>query len=201
MPAILLPTFLKLLLQSTPEKARDFRRYTRPGGYDFYHSLKKAAHSMTVRGKGLERASLEVLAISNDSERAHNIEALQRLGEWLKNRRGEFFEPPKALCRSPNKVLTVKLHPEFGLVHKNARMVIALWNTKEPKLTPTAAGIGIYMMQTQMKAGLFTDCTFHVLDLRENRLFGPASVPNHAASLLAAEFVLAEKLLEQDEAA
>jgi hypothetical protein len=201
MPAILLPTFLKFLLQSTPDKARDFRRYSQPGGYDFYHSLKKAAHSMTVLGKGLEHASLRVLAMSNDSERAHNIEALQRLDEWLKKRKGEFFEPPKGLWRSPNKVLTVKLHPEFGLVHKGNRMVIALWNTKDPKLTPTAAGTGVYMMQTQMKTGAFADCAFHVLDLRERRLFGPPSIPNHAPSLLAAEFVLAEKLLEEDEAA
>jgi len=201
MPAILLPTFLKFLLQSTPDKARDFRRYGRPGGYDFYHSLKKAAHSMTVRGKGLDRASQEVLARSNDSERAHNIEALQRLAEWLKKRKGEFFEPPQGLYRSPNNVLSIKLHPEFGLAHKDKRMVIALWNTKEPKLTPTAAGIGVYMMRTQMKAGPFTDCTFHVLDLRETRLYGPASIPNQAHSLLAAELMLAEKLLEDDEAA
>jgi hypothetical protein len=134
MTAILLPTFLKYLLQPTPEKARDFRRYNRPGGYDFYHSLKKAAHSMTVHGKSLEHASLRVLAMSSDSERTHNIEALQRLNEWLKKRRGEFFEPPKGLCRSPNNVLRVRLHPEFGLIYKNQRMVIALGTLRNQSL-------------------------------------------------------------------
>jgi hypothetical protein len=201
MPTILLPTFLKFLLQPTIEKARDFRRYSQPGGYDFYHSLKKAAHSMTVLGKRLDHASLQVLAMSNDWERAHNVEALRRLDGWLKKRKGDFFEPPKGLWRSPNKVLTVTLRPEFGLVHKDKRKVIALWNTKDPQLTPTAAGIGIYMMQTRMKLGAFADCSFHVLDLREGRLYGPASISNHASSVLAAELALAEKLLEEEDAA
>jgi hypothetical protein len=201
MPSILLPTFLKFLLQPTPEKARDFRRYSQPGGYDYYHSLKKAAHALTIGQKGLETASSQIHKLSSELERTHNLEALVRLDEWLQKRKGIFFEPPQAVYKSPNKILTVKLQPEFGLVHKNKRLVIALWNTKEPKLTPTAAGIGIYMMQTQMKLGPFSDCAFHVLDLRENRLFGPPSVPNNAPSLLAAEFVLAEKLLEDDEAA
>jgi hypothetical protein len=36
-------------------------------------------------------------------------------------------------------------------------MVVALWNTNGPKLTPTAASIGIYMMQEQLKIGAFVD--------------------------------------------
>lgn len=201
MPTILLPTFLKFLLLPTPDKARDFRRYSQPGGYDFYQSLKKAATARTVHGQTLARASTHVLIMSNDSERSHNIEALEVLDRWLTKRKPVFFEPPTGLVRSPTDVVRVKLRPEFGMVHKGRRMVVALWNTKEPRLTRTAADLGVYMMQSKLCCGEFADCSFHVLDLREARLFGPAAIPNNAKTLLAAEFTLAEKLLEDEEAA
>lgn len=201
MPTMLLPTFLKSLLQPTTEKARDYRRYSRPGGYDYYQSLKRAAQTRTVQGRTLELAAAQIATIGNAAERQHNLEALHRLDEWLKRRKGHFFVPPSGLMRSPNKILTVKLSPEFGVELKDKRMAVALWSTKDPKLTPTAAGIGVYMMQSVLKLGPFSDCTFHVLDLRENRLYGAASIPNQAAGMLSAEFILAEALLADDEAA
>lgn len=193
-------TFLKLLSQTTQEKARSYRRYDEPGGYDFYQSFKRGAEGITTKGETLERASGAIEALSNLVEREHNRSALASLATWL-GARNTFFDPPRGFYRSPSKTLTVVLKPEICRSHKERRQVIAAWNTKDVALTPTVAGVGIYMLRTKLARGEYVDCSFHVLDLVRGKLYGPASIPNHVESLLGAEFAVADQLLGQDEAA
>ncbi len=193
-------TFLKLLSQTTQEKARSYRRYDEPGGYDFYQSFKRGAEGITIKGEALDRAAHSIEALSNPVERVHNRAALTALVDWL-GARNTFFEPPRGVYRSPSKALTVSLKPEVCRTHKGRRQVIAVWNTKDVILTPTVAGVGIYMLRSKLARGDYADCTFHVLDLVRGKLYGPASIPNHVDSLLAAEFAVADQLLGHDEAA
>jgi hypothetical protein len=60
-----LTTFLKSFASSTHQKARQYGRYDEPGGYDFYHSLKKAALRRTVGGHSLQNAAVPTKALNN----------------------------------------------------------------------------------------------------------------------------------------
>lgn len=194
-------TFLKLLAQTTQEKSRSYRRYDDGGGHDFYHSLKRAARDLTILERPFEKAAKRMEMLSAGPERERNIEAFQHFNGWLGKRKGSFFSPPDGLFKSPSGNLGVILKPEFGQVQKNKRQVVALWCTRGVKLTPTVAGVGIYMMQSKLKVGEYADCEFCVLDLVETRLWGPASIPNHAHALMSVEFAVADEFFKQDDAA
>lgn len=202
MHRIQLTTFLKLLLQTTQEKARSYRRYDEPGGYDFYQSFKRAVRTLTLEGRSADRAAQPISSLSNLTERQHNLAALDGLDRWLGNRRS-FFEPPRGLYKSPSKTLSVLLKPEVGRIIRGERQVIAVWNTKEVEMNRTVAGVGVLMMHSRLRSGALSDCTFHLLDLTDGngRLYGTGSIPNHAHALLAAEFAVADELLKQDDAA
>lgn len=202
MHRIQLTTFLKLLLQTTQEKARSYRRYDEPGGYDFYQSFKRSAEGLTIKGRSLERAARSIQTLNNPVERQHNLAALEGLHRWLGKSR-MCFEPPSGIYRSPSKTLGIMLKPELARSMRGERQVIAVWNTKDVAMNRTVAGVGIFMMQSKLKTGSFADCSFHLLDLTDGngRLYGPASIPNHAHALLAAEFAVADELLKHDDAA
>jgi hypothetical protein len=51
MPTASLNAFLKIVSKRSPQKATEYGRYLRPGGYDFYWMLKDAARALTVGGK------------------------------------------------------------------------------------------------------------------------------------------------------
>lgn len=201
MHRVQLTTFLKLLAQSTQEKSKSYRKYDDGGGHDFYHSFKSAARDLTVRGREFDEASKRMDALSPGPERERNLEALQNFKCWLEKRNGSFFHPPEGLFESPSGNLGVILKPEFGQVYKKKRQVIALWCTRGVKLTPTAAGVGIYMMQSKLKVGEYADCEFCILDLVEMRLLGPANIPNYVHGLLSIEFAVADGFFKQDDAA
>lgn len=193
-------TFLKLLSQTTHQKARSYRRYDEPGGYDYYQSFKRVIEKFTVKGEPLERALRVVEALGNEGERGNNRAAVEALAKWL-GPRNTFFAPPKGIYQSPSKVLTVILKPEVCRSHKGQRQVIAVWNTKDASLTPSVAGVGAHIMREKLGHGEFAGCTFHVLDMVRSRLYGPASIPNDVHAMLAVEFAIADRLLSEDDAA
>jgi len=201
MPVIAFTTFLKCLGQTTPEKARQYARYQEPGGYDYYRPLKGAAGSVTWGGKEVDDVAAGIQKLSSNSERLHNTEGLKRLTAWLQKRPKDYFEPPKAIYKSPSGTLSIKVNPEFGITLGAKKMICAVWYTREPKLTGFAAGVGVYMMNAKLRYGNYSDCSFHILDLRANRLYGANSVPNDAEEMLKLEFAVADQLLIQTSAA
>ncbi len=196
-------TFLKLLSQPTHEKTRSYRRYEEPGGHDYYHPFKRAARKMTSGGKALEDVLRIADRVGPPWQREDNAAMTQELDLWLKKEKSNgFFTPPEGHFKSPNGVLSVILNPEVGRILKGRRQLIAVWTTKGVKLSQTAAGVGVHMMETKLKSRRdFKDCDCYVLDLLAPRLYGHGSVPNNPESYLAAEFAVAEMLLKQDDAA
>lgn len=189
MPTVSLTSFLKILTKGTPQKVREYSRYLEPGGYDFYWSLKEAAHAHTVGAETLADCAKPMHELTRDVERKHNLSGLQSLSKWMKKFNvTKFFEAPVTNCTSPEEYLTVRLEPEFGIVMNDQRRLVQLWSNTGSSLTRDAVGVGIHLLQTHLCEGEFADCKGGILDLRKRNLFIADAMPANIAAMIATEF-------------
>lgn len=174
MPTIALPTFLKNLGKSSPQKVTEYSRYLKPGGYNFYHSLFDAAYAHTVGGESFEECLEGIKAIPRVSERKYNVAAFSQLGKWItKSGAANFFAPPTATVASPKGHITVKLQPAFGCVINGERWLLQLYYAKDATLSKSAVSLGKRMMEKHLAVGNFADCNVGILDLRKRDILSP----------------------------
>lgn len=189
MPTIALPTFLKILGMSSPQKVTAYGRYLKPGGYNFYHSLYDRAYAHTVGGDSFEECIESIQAIPQETERKYNVEAFKRLGKWTtKSGATSFFGPPNATVASPKGHLSVKLQPAFGCVINGERWLLQLWYAKDATLSKSAVSLGKRMMEKSLAVGDFADCRVGILDLRKREVLSPQADPIAMDLLLDSEF-------------
>jgi hypothetical protein len=188
MPSISLTSFLKILTKGTPQKVQEYSKYLSPGGYDFYWPLKEAAHALTAGGESYRDCAKSIEDIPREVERKHNLDGLKALYKWLqKNGVTEFFVGPAGSCSSPGGHLTIKLEPEFGFVKNGQRRLAQLWNSKGANLTRTAAGVGIFLLESHLAVGEFADCKAGILDLRKRDLLVYDAVPRNVQAMVTSE--------------
>lgn len=195
MVRVALTTFLKCMLLPTTEKARQYGRYSSPGGYDFYKSLKRGAASVTHGGKLAQDVRDNISLLKNITERDHNLLGFDRLQDWLKKSSGEYFSPDHATVSSPDGRLVIRIEPEIGQKISGSERIISIWNTQKPKISPTVAGIGVYLMSKSLAKKSQTDTQFCILDVRSGKLFGMENIPNDAELLSRTELAIADALL------
>ena len=159
MPTISLTSFLKILAKGSPQKVQEYSKYLTPGGFDYYWPLKEAAHGLTVGGESFNDCEQPIQDISREFARKHNLDGLKSLHKWLqKNGVTEFFAGPANTCSSPGGYLTIRLEPEFGFIKNGQRRLVQLWKSQSANLTKTAAGVGIYLLESHLAGGEFSDC-------------------------------------------
>jgi len=137
-----LMAFLKGMAQNTPNKTKQYERYNEPGGFRYYAELEQAITALVVGGRPFEQASEPIRRIADPTKREHNLDGLTDFDRWRRGRKVEhYFAPPAGVYPSPSGLLAVKLKPEFGMLERGARKLVAVWNTANTKLTPTVAGV------------------------------------------------------------
>jgi len=188
------------MAQNTPNKTKQYDRYNEPGGFRYYAELERAITALVVGGQPFEQASEPVRGIADRTKREHNLNGLTAFDRWRHGRKVEqYFAPPAGVYPSPSGLLAVKLKPEFGMVERGARKLVAVWNIANAKLTPTVAGVGAHMMMQKLAIGPFSDCTCHVLDLQVGTLY--SRISKDAQKLLQIEFATAEDIIKRYDAA
>lgn len=195
MPTVAFSTFLKTLSLGTAQKNAHFAKYQQKGGYDFYWRLKSACEQL-CNGASVEEAFEVVEAISSPTERQHNVLGFTSVRDWTKKNGASFFVPPAGSLKSASGRLKVKLEPELGVVVGGKRMVVALWNSKDVALKPPIAGVGVHVLRSNLAVGDYSNCTFHVLNTRNNKLFDVSSIPKNANTILKADLAAIDNLLE-----
>ena len=121
-------------------KQKQYDKYNEPGGFKYYRELEKAATELTVGGQCFADASTSIRSITDDSLREHNLDGLEALEKWKSRRKARhFFAVPSAVYKSPSGTLAVKIQPQFGLVEKDGRKIVAVWNSAAPKLARVVA--------------------------------------------------------------
>ncbi|ARQ01509.1 hypothetical protein [Pseudorhodoplanes sinuspersici] len=174
MPTIALPTFLKILGKSSPQKVTEYSRYLKPGGYNFYHSLHDAAYAHTIGGESFEECLDSIKAIPRVSEQKYNVNAFKQLGKWITKSGGaSFFAAPATTVASPKGHITVKLQPAFGCVISGERWLLQLFYAKDATLSRSAVSLGKRMMEKHLAVGDFADCKVGILDLRKREVLSP----------------------------
>ena len=197
MPTIALPTFLKNLGMSSPQKVTAYRRYLKAGGYNFYHSLYDRAYAHTVGGDSYEECLESIQSIPHETERKHNVEAFKNLGKWIKKSgAGDFFAPPNSTVGSPKGHLNIKLQPAFGCVIKEERALLQLWYAKDASLSKSAISLGNRIMQKYLAIGDFAECKVGILDLRKREVLSPSADPVAMDLLLDSEFGWVDSFFE-----
>jgi hypothetical protein len=198
MPTIALTSFMKILTKGTPQKVQEYSKYLTPGGYDFYWQLKDAAHAFTVGGGSFADCAKPIEDSTRDVERKHNLDCLKALRKWLDREQPEsFFDAPAAVHSSPAGLVTIKLEPEFGMVSKGQRRLVQLWNAKGSNLTRTVAGVGIYLLQTNLCVGEFAECKAGILDLRKKELYVADAFPANVEAMVTSEFAWLDGFFKQ----
>jgi hypothetical protein len=195
-PRMALTTFLKLIILPTDDKAQELSKYALPGGYDFYWSMKKHV-SGVIGGKAeLASAVAAINALHNQTEREHNLFGLNGAVAWFAKHGGVPFTPPTVEYKSPGGQFSIKLEPEFAFESVSGRKIVSVWNTQKPELKKKIAGVGVSFMRQHLGLGKYADCTFHILDLRKSKLYGPESIPNNAGQILTADIAAIDAVLK-----
>lgn len=190
MPAISLMSFLKILTKGSPQKAQEYGKYLRPGGYQFYWMLQNASRAMTIDGKGYADCLKPMQVITRDVERECNMNALKALNAWMRQYEPDaYFTAPNGNCLTPGGYVTVKLEPEFGLVKDGHRRIVQLWYSKNTTLSKHAVMLGTHLIQKHLCVGDFADCKAGILDLRRRELLVVnAGTPAVMEVMVATEF-------------
>src|ERR1043166_3132403 len=173
MPSISLMSFLNILTKGSPQKAQEYGKYQKPGGYRFYWMLRESARSLTVGGKPYAECLKPISQIvGRDVEKECNTAALKAFDGWLKkNKTDAFFDPPIGACTTPGGYLTVKLEPEFGLIKGDQKRIVQLWYSKSTKLSKHSIMLGNHLIKKYLCQREFADCKPGILDLRKKELF------------------------------
>ena len=193
MPTVSLNAFLKILSKSSPQKAAEYGRYLKPGGYDFYWMLKEAVRARTLGGQSLVECSKPISKIDRLVEKKHNLDALKSFDKWLKPISGvEFFEVPATVISSPGGHLRIKLEPTFGYVSDGQRRIVHTWATQVPSLTQNLAACGLYLLKENLCLNEFSNCVPAILDLRKRSLFISDAIPRVVGPMVASEIAWAD---------
>lgn len=203
MPAISLMSFLKIMTKGSPQKIQEYGKYLKPGGYDFYWTLKDAVFAYTVNGKSFAECMKPIKAINRDVERECNAKALKALDFWAgKAKPKGYFSAPNGSCVSPAGYLTVKLEPEFGVVqHDGARRIVQAWYSKALSLNKHSVFMGTHLIQKYLCVGDYADCQAGILDLRKKHLLVvDPRLGSTLETMLASEFAWADSFFKTQSA-
>jgi hypothetical protein len=200
MPQIALTTFVKRYSEKPPQKERAYRKYLTPGGLDFYWPMKSGAAHVTYKGGTLQGALTFVDEIEHAPLRENNKAGLLALSKFLREHERRYFEPPFGLRVSPGGRLSVKVRPEFGIHHEGKRYLVTLWNTKQPEMTRSFAGIAINLMYDTVVTERFEDCRCSLLDLRSGNWFQADATSEEMGRLVLKELQWVDWLFEKIEA-
>lgn len=204
MPTISLMSFLKILTKGSPQKAQEYGKYLKPGGYQFYWMLKESAQSMTVGGKPYADCLKPIQKITGrDVERECNIAALKALNGWTKKYKPDsYFAAPAGACTTPDGYLTVKLEPEFGIVKNGQKRIVQLWYSKGTPLAKHSVILGNHLIQKHLCIGEFADCKAGILDLRKKELMlVDRGSPQVMDMMISSEFAWVDSFFKAQEAA
>lgn len=159
--------YLKLLALNPKPRSTELRKRRSPsgGGYDFHKAMRRIAASYVSGELSIEQVHKEFARITNLPERQSAIHAVNQLTGWLGGTPARRISDERRVA-SPNGVFSVRFSPDIEVSRGSRRMLIHLWNTKQPKLT-TRESIGTL--------GLFCheykDADIAVLCLRQRHLF------------------------------
>jgi len=196
-------SFLKILSKGSPQKVQEYGKYLKPGGYQFYWMLKDAAQAMTLAGKSYDECKKSIEAINRDVERECNLAALKGLNAWMKKHPPEgYFAVPSGSCVSPSGYLTVKLEPEFGMIHSGHKRIVQLWYSKNVALSKSSVMLGNHLIKKHLCVGDYADCKAGILDLRKKELLlVDSGTPQVLDMMVASEFAWADSFFKaQDDA-
>jgi hypothetical protein len=197
MPTVSLNAFLKILSKNSPQKAAEYGRYLKPGGYDFYWLLKNAIRARTLGRATFEECSKPITNIDRAVEKKHNLNALKAFDRRLAPIGDvEFFEVPTVTISSPRDHLRVRLEPAFGYVTKDQRRMVHTWSAQAPALTQNLAACGLYLLKQNLCVAEYGDCVPSILDLRKVALYISEAIPPLAGAMVASEMAWADGFFE-----
>jgi hypothetical protein len=202
MPTISLMSFLKILTKGSPQKAQEYGKYLKPGGYQFYWMLKDSARSFTIGGKPYTEAAKPIQeTVGRDVERECNLAALKALQSWQKKYQPDsYFTVPSGASTTPGGFVTVKLEPEFGIVKAGHRRIVQLWYSKNTTLAKQSVILGNYLIQKHLCVGEFVDCKAGILDLRKKELLlADTGSPQVMEMMIASEFAWIDSYFKSQE--
>lgn len=140
-------TFLKFLTLSDGDRVRELEAYSEPGGFDFYRPLREASTALVADGHSVERCTNSIRARCNDRNRGHNLEAFQRVVDFMARQRQIAERPVKSVWRSPRRVFSVHIEPEFLITRQGIRTAVAVYPRAQTSLNRDTAGAGIVLLR------------------------------------------------------
>lgn len=159
------------------------------GGYDFYKRMKSAAREVARGETPPSEIIAELKSIKRDSERNHNMQTATHFVDWWAAQIGAVadIDRPAGIYQTQPMAFGIKLAPELSYQQDNVGYVTYLWATNLPKLTRQAAGVGLFMLRSELAKGKFAASKFQILDLRQKRLYSEDVVNNQSGSILQAD--------------
>jgi len=186
-----LTTFLKIAAMPTTQGKLGVlsRMHNGAGGYDFYKRMKLAAREV-ARGEIPSEEILGKLAnIKRASERVHNLQMATQFTGWWSSITDAVARPdrPEGVYKLAGMAFGIRLVPELVYSQSGEIYVTYLWAMNLPKLTKQIAGMGLYMLRSELAERAFKQAKFQFLNLRNLEMFGEDNVTNQTASLLNAD--------------
>ncbi len=176
-------TFLKLLTLDTGDKIRQLTNYTRPGGFDFYRSLREATIAHTEGQRSVDEAEKILRASAGSNTLDTNLEIFHRVAAWLSKQSGTCVPSPRAVWPSPAKQFTIVIAPEISIQRGNEIRTLAIYPRRQARLNGDKAGAAIILMQQCLPAPDGT--RFGILDVFGERAHHSST--NYSSAVLARE--------------
>lgn len=159
--------YLKLLALNPTPRTTALRKRRSPsgGGYDFHRAMRRIAASYVSKELSIEQVHAEFAKIANLPERRSAIQAVNQLTGWLGTTPATRVSSERRII-SPNDIFLVRFTPDIEVLRDGRRMLIHLWNTKQPTLTAREAigTLGLFCQE-------YREADIAVLCLRQQRLF------------------------------
>lgn len=178
MPVIMhFSTFLKFLTLDTGDKIRHLEGYSTPGGFDFYRSSRDGVLQHSAHGRSRERVIKDIANIAPHNAVAHNVEIFEHAANWLEKQKGQRVVPSRGVWPSPNKIFSVHIEPEIGLIAGGTKKIVAVYPRREPRLNRDTAGAGVLLLRRAYRG--VGDEEFCILDAYGEKAFkSPTNVSN-----------------------
>lgn len=191
---LLFPTFLKLMHFPLPQREKLLRRRFYDDGYDFYWSVKESVHNFALGHSSSEDCIKRFSKLSNDDEAKHNEYCFGVFYKWFRENPNSYIPPPKALYKSEQGFLHVRIEPEICVDFGNQKLALHFWNALEPDLEVQAAANAILLMrQTFLKQG-FEKIRSGIFDGRKANIIWDDIIAEGTIALLPRELRATESI-------
>ncbi len=181
-------TFLKLLALSHKQQRSALKKFTKPGGYNFWSPAQNLGPELVSKKLLSADIKKRVETRCNGDQAKHNVRALSKFAAFLESRA---FEPVGGIgsISAPfgESGLMVKLEPEVAAIENGSRFFIHLWATLQPTLTPETFSVGLLFFYSHFKVPAADISEFFILDVVKDKLFGSKDVVPNGQALLVAE--------------